>query len=47
MEVSYMIREKEKNNKEGRLCKLKKFEKESYREAVSYIIYISVVWGNL
>lgn len=32
-----MIREKEKNNKEGRLCKLKKFEAESYREAVSYI----------
>jgi len=33
-----MIREKEKNNKEGRLCKLKKFEAESYREAVSYIL---------
>ena len=30
-----MIREKEKNNKEGRLCNLKKFKKESYREAVS------------
>jgi len=36
-----MIREKEKNNKEGRLCKLKKFEAESYREAVSYIKGIS------
>jgi hypothetical protein len=31
-----MIREKEKNNKEGRLCRLKKFDEESYREAVSY-----------
>ena len=37
-----MIREKEKNNKEGRLCRLKKFEEESYREAVSYIRFISV-----
>jgi len=34
-----MIREKEKNNKEGRL---KKFEEESYREAVSSIHFISV-----
>ena len=34
-----MIREKEKNNKEGRL---KKFEEESYREAVSSICFISV-----
>ena len=33
-----MIREKEKNNKEGRL---KKFEEESYREAVSSIHIIS------
>ena len=38
-----MIREKEKNNKEGRLCNLKKFKKESYREAVSYISNISVL----
>jgi len=37
-----MIREKEKNNKEGRLCRLKKFEEESYREAVSYIRLVSV-----
>ena len=38
-----MIREKEKSNKEGRLCRLKKFEEESYREAVSYILNISLV----
>ena len=37
-----MIREKEKSNKEGRLCRLKKFEEESYREAVSYIRLVSV-----
>jgi hypothetical protein len=37
-----MIREKEKNNKEGRLWRLKKFEEESYREAVSSIGFISV-----
>ena len=36
-----MIREKEKNNKEGRLWRLKKFEEESYREAVSSIRFIS------
>jgi hypothetical protein len=36
-----MIREKEKNNKEGRLWRLKKFEEESYREAVSYTKRIS------
>ena len=38
-----MIREKEKNNKEGRLWRLKKFEEESYREAVSSISNISKV----
>ena len=38
-----MIREKEKNNKEGRLWRLKKFEEESYREAVSSIGGISQV----
>ena len=38
-----MIREKEKSNKEGRLCRLKKFEEESYREAVSYILSIEVL----
>ena len=32
-----MIREKENNDNEGRRCGLKKFEEESYREAVSYI----------
>ena len=32
-----MIREKEKNDKVGRRDRLKKFEEESYREAVSYI----------
>jgi hypothetical protein len=42
-----MIREKEKNNKEGQRYRLKKFEEEGYREAVSSIIYISEVWGNL
>ena len=36
-----MIREKEKNNKEGRLWRLKKFEEESYREAVSSIHLVS------
>ena len=39
-----MIREKEKNNKKGRLCRLKKFKEESYREAVSYIKAISHVF---
>ena len=38
-----MIREKEKNNKEGRLWRLKKFEEESYREAVSSIQIISAI----
>jgi hypothetical protein len=33
-----MIREKEKNNKEGQRYRLKKFEEEGYREAVSSII---------
>jgi hypothetical protein len=42
-----MIREKEKNNKEGRLCKLKKFEQQSYREAVSYIRLYSVILPKL
>ena len=37
-----MIREKEKNDKVGRRDRLKKFEEESYREAVSYISYVSV-----
>jgi hypothetical protein len=32
-----MIREKEKNNKEGQRYRLKKFEEEGYREAVSSI----------
>jgi hypothetical protein len=32
-----MIREKENNDNEGRCYGLKKFEEESYREAVSYI----------
>ena len=36
-----MIREKEKNNKEGQRYRLKKFEEEGYREAVSSIICIS------
>ena len=30
-----MIREKEKNNKEGQRYRLKKFEEEGYREAAS------------
>jgi hypothetical protein len=34
-----MIREKEKNNKEGQRYRLKKFEEEGYREAVSSIYY--------
>ena len=42
-----MIREKENNANEGRRCGLKKFEEESYREAVSYIIYISKFCENL
>ena len=36
-----MIREKEKNNKEGQRYRLKKFEEEGYREAVSSINSIS------
>jgi hypothetical protein len=35
-----MIREKEKNNKEGQRYRLKKLEEESYREAVSSIICV-------
>jgi hypothetical protein len=42
-----MIREKEKNNKEGQRYRLKKFEEEGYREAVSSTIYISKVWRKL
>jgi hypothetical protein len=36
-----MIREKENNDKQGRRYGLKKFEEESYREAVSSICCIS------
>jgi hypothetical protein len=36
-----MIRAKEKNNKKGRRYRLKKFEEESYREAVSSIVHQS------
>jgi hypothetical protein len=44
----YFIRsgEKETVKKEGRRYRQKKFEEESYREAVSYI-YVFKVWGNL
>ena len=41
-----MIREKENNANEGRRCGLKKFEEESYREAVSYISNESNVGGS-
>ena len=41
-----MIREKEKNNKEGQRYRLKKFEEEGYREAVSSISNISKVGLN-
>jgi hypothetical protein len=42
-----MIREKEKNNKEGQRYRLKKFEEEGYREAVSSISNLSNVFETI